>query len=326
MLLGLDTSSYQLAAGLGEWRPQHSPLMRLEYFFRKAAELCLQGVSISDLRLLERADYGYLSSLRRAAEQDGLFLQLTYTGFRSDHLQDTVRVAGALGCKSLSFRPLFERPLSEQSMRIRLQEVADLLAQALPVAERYSVGIALAGGGVLTSEEIFNLCEATEGELLTLCLDPASALCVLEDPVDWAQELAPNASCVQISDYQLVSDPAGARLFSCALGDGIVNITGMLEVLRRASPEAYLLLATPGESISLPMLDNVFLERLHHLRPAQLARMVQLLRERGLESPPSAPQGPALPEDEILAAEEERFQQSLEWLRSHLAEEESAGE
>src|SRR5208337_1260937 len=51
MLLGLDTASYRLAAGLAEWKPSQSPPMRLEHFLRKAAELSLAQVAISDLRL-----------------------------------------------------------------------------------------------------------------------------------------------------------------------------------------------------------------------------------------------------------------------------------
>jgi len=320
MLLGLDTSSYQLAAGLGEWRPHYSPPMRLQLFLRKAAELSLAGVAISDLRLLEKGDYGYLSSLRRAAEEAGLFLQLTYAGPRIDHLQDTIRAADALGCKMVCFHPEFERPASAESMQARLEELSDLLAEALPVAERYFIHIALASSRRLTAKEMLHLFQAADSELLGLCLDPASALSVLEDPLEWAQILGPHTFCLRLSDYQILFAPEGGELFSCPLGEGIVDIPGLLEALCRASPEAHLLLTTPSELLSLPFLDEDFLARLHHLRPTQLARMVRLVRERALKEPPLLLQQADLPEDEILAAEDERFQQSLEWVRARLVE------
>ncbi len=322
MFLGMDTGSYHQAAGLGEWRPRQTPPMRLEHFYRKAVELNLQGVAISDLRLLERADYGYLSSCRRAAEAAGLFLQLTYAGFRADNLQDAVRLAGATGCRSLCFRPTLERPLPVKTMQVRLEELCDMLAQALPVMARYSVNVALAGNGGLTAEDMLSIYEALNSEYFTFCLDPASALLVLEDPVEWAQQLGPYTSSVRLSDYEIVADSAGARLFGCCLGAGIVKIPELLEAIRRGSPSARLFIATSGGSLPLPFLDTVFLERLHHLRPAQLAGMMRLLMEQGLENPPLL-QFPDLSEDEVLAAEDERFQSSLEWLCSLLEETQS---
>lgn len=299
--------------------------MRLEHFFRKAAELDLKGVAVSDLRLLERADYGYLSSLRRSAEEANLYLQLTYAGFRADNLQDAARLTGAVGGRSLCFRPVFERPLSAQTMQTRMEELYDMVAKALPVAERYSVNLTLGGGGSLTAEELLVIHENLDSELVSLGLDPAFSFSVLEDPVEWAQVLAPYVSSVRLSDYNIVSDPAGARLLCCPLGEGVVNVRALIEVLKRSEGDFNLFVSTPQKSVPLPFLDTVFLERLHHLRPAQLARIVRLLKEQGLESPP--PSQPAdLPEDEILAEEDDRFQQSLEWLRCLIGEGESAGE
>jgi sugar phosphate isomerase/epimerase len=320
MLLGMSTSSYHLAAGLEEWQPCQTPVMRLEHFLRKAAELFLAGVTISDLRILERADYGYLSSLRRAAEQAGVFLEITYTGLRSDHLQDGIRVAGALGCKFITFYPLFERPLEIETMERGLEELTQILAESLPVAERYAVQLCLAGGGNLTADELLYLQQSANGDSLRFCLDIASAFSVLEDPVEWARTLGPSAASFRLSDYQIVASTDGARLYCCPFGEGIVDISGILEALRRHAPEICLVISTPSKILHLPYLEEDFLDRLQDLRPKQLARIVRLTQERGVETPPLLPQQMA-GEDEVLAAEEERFEQSLEWLRGLLGEE-----
>jgi len=320
MLLALDTSSYRLAAGIGGWHPLHSPPMRFEHFLGKAAELDLPAISISDLPLLERADYGYLSGLRRAAEQAGVSLELTYSGFRAEHLQDAIRVAGALGCKSIIFRPEFERPHSEKAMAARLEELHHVIAQALPMAERYALLLALSGAGRLTAKELLRLYKAAQSELVSIALDPASALCVLEDPVAWAELLGGYAACLQISDYQIASASDGARLYCCPFGEGMVNIPALLEIARKSSLEVAVSVATPSEMLHLPLLDDLYLERFQELRPIQLARMVRLIKERGKEPAPVLLQNTDLSEDEILAVEEDRFEQSLEWLRGRMDE------
>lgn len=314
MLLGLDTSSYHLAAGLGDWQPSQNPPMRLEHFFRKAAELGLQGVAISDLKLLERADYAYFSSLRRLADDDGLFLQLNYAGYRTDHLQDSIRVAGALGCKIITFIPTLERPVSPQMMHARLDEISALLADALPVAERYGVTLAL-GSKTLTMDELYHLFQTADNERLSFSLDPTAALRVLEDPLEWATELAPHVSSLQLSDFQIAPTPDGAKLNCCDFGAGIVDIAALVQTVLNEVPHAHLVLATPCETISLPFLDEVYLERLQQLRPVQLAHFFRLLRDRGLAAPPPLPYRADMPEDEILAIEDDRFQASLDWLR-----------
>ncbi len=324
-MLWLDTASYQLAAGLGEWRPSRTPPMRLEHFLRKAAELLLSGVAVSDLRLLEKADYGYLSSLRRAAEEAGLSWQLNYAGLRADHLQDTVRAADALGCQVVTFQPALDRPADPESLQARLQHISDLISRALPLAERYFVRLAVGGRG-LTAAELLHLYEEADSELVGFCLDPASAFAALEDTQEWAETLGSNLLCLRLSDYQMAPASYGAQLFSCPLGEGIVDIPALLETVGRVAPEAAVLLATPEESLPLPFLEENYLERLPGLRPAQVARVARLLRDRGLPSPPALSATANLSEDEILAREDDRFQQSLEWLRSRLGEERPAAE
>jgi sugar phosphate isomerase/epimerase len=320
MLLGMDTASYLLATGLGDWRPSQNPPMRLEHFLRKAAELSLSSLLISDLRLLERADYGYLSGLRREAEQDGLVLLPSYTGFRGDHLQDTLRVAGALGAEVVVFYPEFNRPAEEETLQVRLEGLQEILTQALPVAEKYTVKIAIGGGGRLCAQELLDLHQGLANQLLGFCIDPLSALLVLEDPLEWAEDLGAQVLCLRLTDYQLVANAQGAQLFSCVFGEGVLDLANLTQRVRENAPEARINISTAGEAILLGLLEEKFLERIHYATPVQLARLLRLVRDRGLAEAPVLPQHSDLPEDEVLAEEDERFEQSLEWLRVRMTE------
>jgi sugar phosphate isomerase/epimerase len=318
MLLGMGTSSYHLAAGLEEWQPGLYPPMRLEHFFRKASELSLAGVSISDLRLLEKSDYGYLSGLRRQTDQAGLFLELTYSGMRSDHLQDTIRAAEALGCRQVTFLPQLERPLTPEHQQVKLKEIARLLVEALPLAERYAVILALGGGQCLKAEELRQLVTGLQQEWLALCLEPASPLFALEDFGDWVRELAPYTASVRLQDYQIRPTESGAELSCCPLGEGIVDFTPALETLGKPGKDCLFVIETPSRKFSLPFLEEGYLARREPLSAWQVARLVRMIQARGKLELPALPQEASTEEDEILAAEEERFENSLEWLQAHL--------
>ena len=289
--------------------------MQLEHFFRMAVELSLGGVAISSLRLLERADYGYLSSQRRMAEQDGLALQLTYRGFNADHLQDVIRVAGALGAVLLVFELDFERPPVEESFLARLDEMYEMVVAAMPVAERYSVGIALSGGGRLTADEMLELHRTSDNPRLGLCLDPLAALFVLEDPQTWAEHFGSRISCLTLCDYQAVGAKDGVKLFGCLPGEGILESEALLQSVQQLSPNAHIAIATPAEKLDFPFLHEDFLQRLHYTPLPQLSRMVHLMRKHTHDRTPILPQDSELSEYEILNAEEERFEQSLEWAK-----------
>jgi sugar phosphate isomerase/epimerase len=318
MLLGMGTSSYHLAAGLEEWQPSLYPPMRLEHFLRKAGELSLAGVSISDPRLLEKSDYGYLSGLRRQAEQAGLFLELTYRGLRSDHLQDTIRAAEALGCRQVTFVPRLERPLNPEHQQVKLKEVTRVLGEALPLAERYALVLALAGGTCLKAEELRQLYDASRQEWLALCLEPTSALFALEDFSDWVRELAPYTAAVRLQDYQIYPTESGAELVCCPLGEGFVDFAPILETLGGPGKDCLFIIDTPSRKFTLPFLEESYLARWEPLSARQVARLVRILQARGKTELPPLPQETSTEEDEILAGEEERFENSLEWLQAHL--------
>jgi len=323
MLLGMATSSYHLAAGLEEWQPELYPPMRLEHFFRKASELSLAGVSISDLRLLEKSDYGYLSGLRRQSEQAGLFLELTYTGMRADHLQDTIRAAEALGCRQVTFFPHFERPPAPEHQQVKLKEISRLLAEALPLAERYAVILALGGGQCLKAEELRQLTIDLQQEWLALCLEPVSPLFALEDFGDWARELRPYTTAVRLQDYHIRPTENGAELVCCPLGQGMIDFTPILTTLGKPGKDCLLIIETPGRKLPLPFLEEDYLARWEPLAARQVARLVRLIQTRGKLELPALPQEASTEEDEILAAEEERFENSLEWLQAHLPQPEA---
>jgi len=72
-----------------------------------------------------------------------------------------------------------------------------------------------------SSEELVELCEAS-GPNVGVCLDTGNALAVGEDPVAFAQTVAPRLRHVHLKDYRAQWTDEGFRLVRCAVGDGAI--------------------------------------------------------------------------------------------------------
>ena len=62
-------------------------------------------------------------------------------------------------------------------------------------------------------------------------------LALLEDPLDSAIAFGPLVKCVHLKDYQVVARADGFALIGCALGEGVVDLRGILDVLAQRAPD-----------------------------------------------------------------------------------------
>jgi sugar phosphate isomerase/epimerase len=310
--LGLDTYSYCLAAGLWEYTPRESPPMGLDHFLQKSVELGLDGLQLADARHLDSLEYGYVSELRRKAEGMGLYLELGTDGTNPDHLQSMVRAAHVLGSPVVRTFVGKPRGASGDEMRRVVAEAAAELAQVVPVCERYGVSLALENHQDLTTDELLSLLELVDSASVGICFDTGNPLALLEDPLESAQAFGPLIKAVHLKDYQVAATRDGFRLIGCALGDGCVDLRGLLDFLADATPAVHLNIETYVGSHDMPVLTDAYLRRLPETSAWALGRTLRLVRDRGVGEPqPADPQ--SCDEGELLAREDEQVVRSVRW-------------
>ena len=318
MKLGLDTYSYRYAAGLWDYAPRENPPMSVDHFLRKAAELNLDGVQLCDARHLDSLEYGYVSEVRRKAESLGLYLELGTSGTNPDHLQNMVRTAHVLGSQIVRTFLGKPRPTSTGAMAHMMSAAAAEIRQALPVCERYRVSLALENHQDLTTEELLSLLELIDSPWVGVCFDTGNPLALLEDPLDSAAALAPLVRSVHFKDYQVVARSDGFLLVGCPLGDGIVDLQSVLEVLEREAPEANLNIEVYVGKHAVPVLEDDYLRTFPDTSACALGRTLRLVRDHGLRREPELPIERGAPEGEILAAEDELVLRSVRWAHAAL--------
>ncbi len=210
------------------------------------------------------------------------------------------------------------RPRTPEAMQGLLANFAEELRPTLPLCERYEIPLAIENTPNLTSSEVRTLLELVDSEWVRVCFDTGNPLIVLEDPLEAASALAPFTCSVHLKDYQVVARADGLTLVGCALGDGVVDLVGLLDVFATRAPALSMNVKTPVGKQPLPVLEEDYLSHLPQASARALGRLLRLVRDRGLaQAPPTAREREA-PEDEVLAEEDDQVVRSVHWAQRTL--------
>jgi sugar phosphate isomerase/epimerase len=318
MKLGLHSFSYHLAAGLWDYAPVANEPMSATHFLRKAAELNLDGVFFCDPRHFESLEYAAATALREKAELLGLQVEIGMTGTNPEVLQDLVRTAHVLG--SPTVRASVDRPRarSAEGMRQVLTAVMGELQEVAPLCERYGLALALENTPHLTAEELLSLLEMAGGDWLRVCFDTGNPLVTLEDPVESAAALAPFLVSAHLKDYQVAAGRDGFALLGCALGEGVVDLVSIVDLLSARAPAANLYVETAAGKQHVPALEEAYLSHLPQTPASALGRTLRLVRDRSVAHLPQTAQERGADEDEVLAEEDEQVVRSVRWAQRTL--------
>jgi len=110
------------------------------------------------------------------------------------------------------------------------------LQEATKIAERVSVNLAVENHQDLASEELLWLCESIGSQSFGITLDTGNPLATAEEPLDFARRMAPYVKNVHLKDYWIYLSEEGYRLARCPLGQGVINLPALFEILAKDSP------------------------------------------------------------------------------------------
>lgn len=314
MKLGLDTFTYH-----------HMPDLTVDDYLKKAAGLGLEGVHMAGLSHLVAPKEGELAELRQKADSMGLYIELGTGGTDPDHLRSILKAAHALGSPAVRTfystitRFADDRPTTTEGMRECLAKAAAETKQVLPLCEEYGIPLAFENHQDLTTEELLTLIDMIGNEWAGICLDTGNSVALLDDPLEAAKALGPLVRSVHFKDYKLASHPDGFVMVGCALGEGAMDLDGILEVLARDAPEANLNIETPMEKIVYPVLERDHLSHLPGASAQTLASTLGMVRDRGLPEEPQLPSERGVSEQELQSEWEDVVVRSVRWAREAVA-------
>lgn len=244
MKLGIDSYCYHRF--FGEWYAniQSDPGRRMTVwdFLDRAQALGVQGVSLESC-FLPAHDAGFVEQLAHTLQAKNLEPVWAWghpnglgSGSRPEEVQsliDHLDVARRIGAKVMRIcgGSRHTRPAHWPEHRSRLLA---MIRPLLAHAERHGVVMAMENHVDMLADEMVELVECINSPWFGVCLDTANNLRLFEDPTEVARKLAPFARATHIKD--LTTQRGNPKTFafwpSVAVGDGLVDVAAILQILR----------------------------------------------------------------------------------------------
>ena len=232
-VLGLNPYGLTYHLGLqGAGGPRANPNgAGLDGFIAIATELGAETLEIYDPWLRAMSD-DELRALRdrlaalamRPVVSSGLMMGPLESALRSARILDALVVRYRLTTVLCGDRHALGEKWAELVARVRAA-----LADHGPRAADQGRTLAVENHQDFGSQELVGLCESTRG--VGICFDTGNAFPVAEAPLDFARRVAAYVVHVHLKDYRVQFTDEGFRLVRCAIGDGAVPFSAMLDTL-----------------------------------------------------------------------------------------------
>ncbi len=200
-----------------------------------AVEHGLTGVEFPPDDCLPDLTPSSLEKVRARTEECGLFVVADGGQVELEMLRRLIPAASRLGAPTL--RVVMSgvlggdrRPLSGR-WNAHLAACRDVLREALPVAEKHGVTIAVENHSDATSHDMRWLCEDLNSEYIGITLDVGNVLAVCEEPFGYTERLLPYLRHIHLKDYTLHPSGEGYRIARCPLGGGVVDYRNLLPLI-----------------------------------------------------------------------------------------------
>jgi 3-oxoisoapionate decarboxylase len=293
------------------------PLALLEESYRLGAA----GIQVE----LSTANAPHAEELRRRSDQYGMYVEASIRPPQSSddvaRFEADVRVAKSAGA-SLARTVImpgrrYEQFKSLADFRDFEQKGLQALQWAEPVLARNQFRLAVENHKDQRVPEKLATIKRVSSEWIGICVDIGNSFTLLEDPIETARGFAPWAFTAHFKDQAVRENPEGFWYADVALGQGFLDLSSLVQILRSAKPDIHLNLELiTRDPLNVPYLKNEFWITLPDLPTADLVRTLRVLKSRS--SPKPFPLVSSLSPKKQLALELTKVQQSLAYARNTL--------
>jgi 3-oxoisoapionate decarboxylase len=192
------------------------------------------------------------------------------------------------------------------------------LKNAIPLAEKYKIPLALENHKDWTADEMLVLLKTHSSEYLGMCLDFGNNVSLLDDPMSLVENLAPYAISVHVKDVGVEDYPDGFLLSEVALGEGYLDLARMISLIRQARPNTkFTLEMITRNPLKVPCLTDKYWATFPDRNGSYLARTLKVVQKEGTRLQ-ALPRIDMLTHEGQLRLEEENVKACLNHAREKL--------
>jgi len=214
---------------------------------------------------LASTDEDYLKAIRRAAEDKGMFLELSLGGQVLEDSSELTRVASAAQQLGVTRARLaingrrYEEFLEMQKWKDFAHHWQQVLEQVEPTLKQHKLTIGIENHKEWLAGELAEMLKKASSPFLGACVDFGNNLALLEDSVEVAAALAPYAVTTHLKDMAVAPSEEGFLLSEVPLGQGILPLAKIMEVLRRGRADVrFCLEMITRDPLKVPYLDDKY--------------------------------------------------------------------
>ena len=191
------------------------------------------------------------------------------------------------------------------------------LRLAEPVVAKHKVTLAVENHKDFRTDELVGVMKAVSSEYVGVCVDTGNSIALLERPTDTATELAPWAAACHLKDMGVEDSSDGFLLAEVPLGDGFLDLKGIVSTLRKARPGVRLSLEMiTRDPLRIPCLTDDYWATLGKVPGRDLARVLALVKKHAAKEPLLRPG--KLSADERRDVEDRNVRRCLDYAREKL--------
>ena len=270
-------------------------------------------------------DEAYCGQLRSFAETHGLFIEGSVSLPRDasdvERFEAQVRTAKRAGASvirvAIGGRRYEQFDTLEQFRRFAERSWKSMQL-AEPIMARHRVHLAIENHKDFRAPEMLDMLRRLDSEYVGVCLDTGNSIALLEDPMEVVRTWAPWARSAHLKDMALCEYDQGFLLADVPLGEGLLDLPAVVEIVRKAHPEIrFSLEMATRDPLRVPCLTEAYWVTLADLPGADLARTLRYVRSHAVERG-SLPRVSHLPLDKQVELEEENIKRCLSYASQHL--------
>lgn len=184
------------------------------------------------------------------------------------------------------------------------------IQRAEPIMRKHKVKLAVENHKDWRAHEMIKVIKSVDSEWVGITLDTGNNLSLIEDPMEVVNVLAPYAISVHLKDMAVAEYEDGFLLSEVNLGDGFLDIEGMIKTIRKHNPEIkFNLEMITRDPLKIPCLTKNYWTTFHDIPGSELAQFLHKIKQQ--KSKVSLPVVSHMTLDEQLMLEVENNRMSL---------------
>jgi len=269
-------------------------------------------------------DQDYAARLRRKADAYEMFVEGSVSLPRQpsdvERFEAALRTAKQAGAKVIR-TAIGGRRYEQFSNAGQFEAFAARSLKSLqlagPLATRQRMRLAIENHKDWRIDQMLDMLKRLGSEYVGVCVDTANSFALLEDPMAVVEAYAPVGFSAHLKDMAVGEYEEGFLLADVPLGQGVLDLSKMVEILRRANPEIkFSLEMATRDALKVPCLTDKYWATFADVPGSDLAHALRYVRANA--STMSLPKVSHMPLDELVRLEEDNIKQSLIFAKEHL--------